>query len=58
MYGGSWQIQIIDEEVVILLALSRAYQGKLVDIVTATTMDQVLSQMDVLILTCSCLILT
>jgi len=47
MYGGSWQIQIIDEEVVILLALSRAYQGKLVDIVTATTMDQVLSQMDV-----------
>lgn len=47
MYGGSWQIQIIDEEVVILLALSRAYQGKLVDIVTATTMDQVLSQMDI-----------
>ena len=42
-----WQVQIIDEELVILMAVSRAYRDKPVDIVTATNVDQALGQMDV-----------
>ena len=47
MRKSPWQVQIIDEEVVILLAVSRAYRDKSVDIVTATNVDQALVQMDI-----------
>lgn len=47
MHKGSCLVQIIDDEVVILLAVSRAYRDKSVDIVTAANIDQALAQMDV-----------
>lgn len=47
MHKGSWLVQIIDDEVVILLAVSRAYRDKSVDIVTASNIDQALAQMDI-----------
>jgi DNA-binding response OmpR family regulator len=47
MSRGPWQLQIIDDEVVILLAVSRAYRDKSIKIVTASTAEQALSQMDV-----------
>jgi CheY-like chemotaxis protein len=47
MRRGPWQVQIIDDEVVILLAVSRAYRDKSVDIVTASNAVQALAQMDI-----------
>lgn len=41
------QIQIITDETVLLLAVSRAYRNKLIDVVTATNTDQALSQLSV-----------
>jgi len=47
MHRVPWQVQVIDDEVVILMAVSRAYRDKPIDIVTATNVDQALGQMDV-----------
>ena len=47
MHSVPWQVQIIDEELVILMAVSRAYRDKPVDIITATNIDQALGQMNV-----------
>ncbi len=46
MHRGPWQVQIIDDEIVILLAVSRAYRDKPIDIITATNADQALAQMN------------
>ena len=46
MRKGPWQIQIIDDEIVILLAVRRAYRDKPVDIVIASNADQALAQME------------
>ncbi len=42
-----WQVQIIADEMVMLLAVSRAYRDKLVDVVTANSAGQALAQMDI-----------
>ena len=41
------QIQIVTDETVLLLAVSRAYRNKPVDVVTATNTDQALTQLSV-----------
>lgn len=41
------QVQIIDDEIVMLLAVSRAYRSKPIDIITATNIDQALEQMNI-----------
>ncbi|WP_029912570.1 PilZ domain-containing protein [Pelobacter seleniigenes] len=47
MRKGPWQVQIIDEEIVILLAVSRAYRNKPIDIISADNADKALAQMAV-----------
>lgn len=47
MNRGPRQVQIIDDEIIMLLAVSRAYRNKPVDIITATNLDQALEQMDI-----------
>lgn len=47
MRKGPWQVQIIDDEIVILLAVARAYRDKPVDIITAHNADKALAQMEV-----------
>ena len=42
-----WQVQVITSEIVIQLALARAYRSKPVDIITAAKSEQALSQIDV-----------
>lgn len=46
MNKGPMQVQIIDDEIVMLLAVSRAYRDKAVDIIAANTVEQALGQMD------------
>lgn len=46
MSGAVKQVQIIDDEMVMLMAVSRAYRDKSVDIIPAVNMDQALEQMD------------
>ncbi|MDX2494765.1 MAG: response regulator [Desulfuromusa sp.] len=41
------QVQIIDDEIVMLMAVSRAYRNKPVDIIAATDIDQALEQMNI-----------
>jgi len=47
MGGVPIQIQIIDNEIVMAMAVSRAYRNKPIDIITATNIDQAIEQMDV-----------
>ncbi|MEE4253839.1 MAG: response regulator [Desulfuromusa sp.] len=47
MDGAVKQIQIIDDEMVMLMAVSRAYRDKSVDIIPAANMDQALEQMNI-----------
>ena len=47
MRKGPLQVQIIDEEIVILLAVSRAYRNKPIDIISADNADKALAQMAV-----------
>ncbi len=42
-----WQVQVITSEIVIQLAVARAYRSKPVDIITAAKSEQALSQIDV-----------
>ena len=46
MQRGPWLVQIIDDEIVILMAVSRAYRDKQVDIITAANAEQALAQME------------
>ncbi|WP_321390137.1 response regulator [uncultured Desulfuromusa sp.] len=41
------RVQIIDDEIVILMAVSRAHRHKPVDIIPASNIDQALEQMDI-----------
>lgn len=47
MSKGPGQVQIVADELVILLAVSRAYRNKPVDIITATNADQAMAQLSV-----------
>lgn len=47
MSRGPGQVQIVADELVILLAVSRAYRNKPVDIITATNAEQAKAQLDV-----------
>jgi CheY-like chemotaxis protein len=47
MSKGPMQVQIVGDEMVLLLAVSRAYRDKAVDIVPAVNMDQALEQMNI-----------
>ena len=47
MAKGPWQVQIVTDEIVILLAVARAYRHKSVDVISATKAEQALSQMEV-----------
>jgi len=46
MNRAPMQVQIIDDEIVMLMAVSRAYRNKPTDIITATNIDQALEQMN------------
>jgi DNA-binding response OmpR family regulator len=46
MHREPWLVQIIADEIVILLAVARAYRDSRVDVITASHPDQALAQME------------
>ena len=47
MDKGPWQVQIVTDELMLMLAVSRAYRNKSVDIITASNVEKAQAQLDV-----------